>query len=527
MDRIYIESYHYDKGPYTRTIYQKREYSNGRNRYEIIIKNNNDKKVSVYESYDKGPFQYKKNYNNKQNSFINSYKDSNGSYNIIYSKQNPYVYKERKNQSVPSKVIKKYNYNDYNDYDNYNNYKKVAISPININNNYNQKTSPNLEYIRYSPKKENTYKFTKDINRKPIHRDKIKRPIKIDVGKPISIDKNRKSIKEDYLKQFINKDNNRKSSNKNYKNKSINKKDFDNRSFINKQLYNRADQKRNDKKHNYNNNSAINIDHRKEPFYNNKNNQKSSALNINPTKKDPLFDINNNKYNNHNNHKSQVGSNFYQRNPNKQFDIDSLLSQKRNMNNNFIRKKESGNQNKGRKPIRREPTNKAKRSHKANAHHSAPKYESSSSPSYDNFCNEALQAHNNYRKKHHVEPLKLNKELCKIAQNYADHLANIGRLQHSDNTYHNKSMGENIYYCSGKEATGSSVTASWYSEVKNYNYSGNYSDGIGHFTQVVWKETKEVGFGISKGQSGKIFAVANYYPAGNIIGYFKENVLRP
>ena len=65
------------------------------------------------------------------------------------------------------------------------------------------------------------------------------------------------------------------------------------------------------------------------------------------------------------------------------------------------------------------------------------------------------------------------------------------------------------------------------SEIKNYNYSGDYSDGTGHFTQVVWKDTKEVGFGKSKGQNGKIFVVANYYPAGNVIGYFKPNVLRP
>ena len=312
------------------------------------------------------------------------------------------------------------------------------------------------------------------------------------------------------------------------KKKDLGMKQLDNISFINKPTFKRAYQKSDDSKYYYNkNNSPKNSDYKKRAFFHNKNDQKSSAININSTKKDPLFDISNHNQNNQNSPK--LGSNFYKRSPIKRFNIDNLLTEKRNMNNNLIRKKESKNQNKNknRKSSRREPNNRAKRSNNINTHHSVPKYESSS-PEYDSFCSEALQAHNNYRKKHHVEPLKLNQELCKIAQNYANHLANVGRLQHSDNTYHNKSIGENLYCCSGKEATGSSVTNSWYSEIKNYNYNnGDYSDGVGHFTQVVWKDTKEVGFGKSKGQNGKIYVVANYYPAGNVMGYFKDNVLRP
>ena len=564
MDKIDIESYRYDKGPSIKTIYKKREFSNGKGHYEVIIKNNNDKKIFFYESEDEDPYQFKRNYNNKQNSFINSYKDPNGSFNIIYSRNKPFVNKEKIIQSSSMEIVKNNNYNNHN---NHNNYKKVANSSININKSYNnnQKTSPIREYTRKSPRKENNYKFTKDIIRKPIKRDKIRR-----------------SIKDDYLNQFINKGNKKISNNKSFKRKSLNKKDLgmkqlDNISYINKPKNKRAYHNSADTRYYHNNNnSAINTDYNKKTFFNNKNGQKSSAININSTKKDPLFDIGNHYQNNQKS--SQVGSNFYKRNPIRRFNIDNLFTEKRNMNNNFIRKKESEkqnnnqynnkynnqynnqynnkynnqynnqysnqnnnqnnhqnnnqnnnqnkNQNKNRKSSRREANNSAKRRNNANAHHSVPKYESSS-PEYDNFCNEALQEHNIYRKRHHVEPLKLNKELCKIAQNYANHLANVGRLQHSDNTYHNKNIGENLYYCSGKEATGSSVTTSWYSEVKYYDYNGDYSDGTGHFAQVVWKDTKEVGFGKSKGQNGKIFVVANYYPPGNVIGYFRSNVLRP
>lgn len=46
----------------------------------------------------------------------------------------------------------------------------------------------------------------------------------------------------------------------------------------------------------------------------------------------------------------------------------------------------------------------------------------------------------------------------------------------------------------------------------------------GHFTQVVWKGTKEVGFGHAKSNSGSVFVVANYFPAGNMQGEFRRNV---
>ena len=39
--------------------------------------------------------------------------------------------------------------------------------------------------------------------------------------------------------------------------------------------------------------------------------------------------------------------------------------------------------------------------------------------------------------------------------------------------------------------------------------------------------TCEVGFGRAKAPDGKWYAVANYYPAGNYISQFRENVSPP
>jgi hypothetical protein len=49
----------------------------------------------------------------------------------------------------------------------------------------------------------------------------------------------------------------------------------------------------------------------------------------------------------------------------------------------------------------------------------------------------------------------------------------------------------------------------------------------GHFTQVIWDDTRELGqayASYTKGQWNTCVAVANYYPAGNYLGRFGEQV---
>ena len=144
----------------------------------------------------------------------------------------------------------------------------------------------------------------------------------------------------------------------------------------------------------------------------------------------------------------------------------------------------------------------------------------------NNFQEEALRAHNDYRRKHHSPNLTLNNDLNRIAQNYANKIAKEYSLQHSNNEYKGEPLGENIYMVSGMKPTGRDMTKSWYDEINKYNFNGDWQSGCGHFTQMIWKDTKEVGFGKWKDKSGQIYVVANYFPAGNFLGCFKENVLR-
>jgi hypothetical protein len=73
---------------------------------------------------------------------------------------------------------------------------------------------------------------------------------------------------------------------------------------------------------------------------------------------------------------------------------------------------------------------------------------------------------------------------------------------------------------------GSIATQSWYDEIKYYSFSNpGFSMQTGHFTQVVWKGSKQLGVGIAFANNGnKAIVVANYSPPGNYLGQFPNNV---
>ena len=72
---------------------------------------------------------------------------------------------------------------------------------------------------------------------------------------------------------------------------------------------------------------------------------------------------------------------------------------------------------------------------------------------------------------------------------------------------------------------GKEMTESWYNEHRKYDYNNSryYQPGTGHFTQIVWNNSQEVGFARARGSSMN-FTVAMYYPAGNFLGEFDKNV---
>jgi len=141
------------------------------------------------------------------------------------------------------------------------------------------------------------------------------------------------------------------------------------------------------------------------------------------------------------------------------------------------------------------------------------------------WLDEALETHNSYRKTHRVGPLALSNDLCEVAQAWADKIADDDKMAHSQNGF-----GENIHWSSGDVPNGKSPVDHWYSEVKDYDYNKNadFQKGTGHFTQVVWKGSTELGIAKATGKKkGGTYVVAVYNPAGNLIGKLDDNVFKP
>jgi len=89
--------------------------------------------------------------------------------------------------------------------------------------------------------------------------------------------------------------------------------------------------------------------------------------------------------------------------------------------------------------------------------------------------------------------------------------------------------GENIAAGTGGGYTIGDATGDWAAEASQYNSANPVPS---HFTQMVWKGTTQVGCAVQTCASGTIFPsggtsqyyVCEYFPAGNVIGEFAQNV---
>ena len=135
-----------------------------------------------------------------------------------------------------------------------------------------------------------------------------------------------------------------------------------------------------------------------------------------------------------------------------------------------------------------------------------------------------LENHNYHRKRHQVGSLVRSSDLESIAQSYSQTLASTGKFAHSGNKYNGDYMGENLYMSYGSIITGTDASQMWYDEKELYDFNNQgFSMDTGHFTQLVWKGSKQLGCGASCSNYG-CYITCNYYPAGNYQGQFNSNV---
>ncbi|KAI1822875.1 PR-1-like protein [Xylaria intraflava] len=139
--------------------------------------------------------------------------------------------------------------------------------------------------------------------------------------------------------------------------------------------------------------------------------------------------------------------------------------------------------------------------------------------SKDAFTSAILNSTNFYRTTHSASPVVWNDTLASFATSYLkNNTACV--FKHSGGPY-----GENI--AMGYPNAAASIEG-WGNEGANYDYDHpDFSESTGHFTQLVWKDTTDVGCGQALCGTNSWFFVCEYWPRGNILGHFQGEVGRP
>lgn len=142
---------------------------------------------------------------------------------------------------------------------------------------------------------------------------------------------------------------------------------------------------------------------------------------------------------------------------------------------------------------------------------------------------EILSAHNRYRREVGVADLTWSKEMAQLGQDWVQQgLATLGcnKIRDLDHRPNNQA-GENIAYKGASPKLNLSLKAmvdGWGDEKSNYDpATGECQGGVcGHYTQMVWANTREVGCGLAyctdttdDDEWQRASLVCNYTPAGN------------
>jgi pathogenesis-related protein 1 len=131
-----------------------------------------------------------------------------------------------------------------------------------------------------------------------------------------------------------------------------------------------------------------------------------------------------------------------------------------------------------------------------------------------------------------LPPVSWSPDVARTAQAYADKLATDCSFAHSMAP----GLGENLAYYEGIMSKAEDVVEGWAAEEECYTFgpitrqntdcdlacamNEKNSNGCGHYTQVVWRGTTEVGCGVAvcSGSRHREVWVCNYRAPGNFVG---------
>lgn len=128
-----------------------------------------------------------------------------------------------------------------------------------------------------------------------------------------------------------------------------------------------------------------------------------------------------------------------------------------------------------------------------------------------------VRLHNAARAEVKGQPVTWSPQVAAFAQEWANRLAERGEFDHRESQY-----GENLAI----NETPSAAVEAWLKEKALYRQGTPVTDlntdAVGHYTQMVWRQTTTIGCGravMKRGDyMGFMVLVCNYNPPGNVTG---------
>lgn len=135
-----------------------------------------------------------------------------------------------------------------------------------------------------------------------------------------------------------------------------------------------------------------------------------------------------------------------------------------------------------------------------------------------------LATHNATRADYGAAPLSWSDALAVRAKVHAVFLARTGTFEHDPQAGARPRDGENMSMGTRGVHSDAELIGVWIDERRdfkpgrfpNVSRSGNWTR-VGHYTQMVWPETREVGCAVASNARDDIL-VCRYAPAGNVVG---------
>lgn len=136
-----------------------------------------------------------------------------------------------------------------------------------------------------------------------------------------------------------------------------------------------------------------------------------------------------------------------------------------------------------------------------------------------------LDAHNAERASLGLSALRWNDALAQDAARYADDMARTGLFRHSSRNSRAIASGENLWMGPRRLYAYEAMVGAFLAEkalfraqakLPDFSSTGHWQD-VGHYTQMIWRDTREVGCAVGDGADYE-YLVCRYYPAGNAFG---------